>query len=59
MSSNAAANTHLRLKQWGVETTLKLLQADQRNRPSGFGTDHELLLFYSPLEVETTDDYHI
>ena len=56
MSSNASSNTHLRLKHWGVETTLKLLQADQRNRPTGFTTDNELLLLYSPLEVETRDE---
>ena len=37
-----------------METTLKLLQADQRNRPT-ISKDNELLLMYSPLDIEITD----
>ena len=57
MSSEAAANQQLRLKNWGVETLLKLHQAEQRNRPSNFSTDHELLLKFSPLAVRVSDNW--
>ena len=57
MSSNAATNNHLRLKHWGVETTLKLLQADQRNRPLGLDPDHELWLMFSPHVIKTKDEW--
>ena len=63
MSSEASSNPHLRISDWGVETVLKLLQADQRNRPSGFDTLNELLLMFSPkqteLEEETTFEISI
>ena len=56
MSSEASSNQHLRINKWGVETVLKLLQADQRNRPQNLDSDHELLLVFSPLNVKTTDE---